>query len=241
MHLFAGDDKPKNSLYENIIIPVTKKPSSPTYENVLTTISITYKSPSKRFSETPPSQTSDSIYEDVHINGEGAVIPNMHHTAVLPMQGANQPEMDDIDSKLSLPMPTSGEQRPKSLSALEELRLKEGFRHCNVKSNLSSSAVCNSRSDTRTIGTDETLCRSSETTLDSSVTSYDFNATSSEATSSAGMTPYQYITNGGLSSTDLSLSEVSLLFTLAFNGTKTLVDSASTFLNIYSNIMYNVL
>lgn len=232
LYLFTGDNKPNNSLYENITIPVTRKPSSPTYENVLTTISITYKSPSKRFSETPPSQTSDSIYEDIHINGEGAVIPNMHHAAVLPMQGANQPEMEDIDGKLSLP--ASGEQRPKSLSALEELRLKEGLRHCNMKSNLSSSAVCNSRSDTRTIGTDETLCRSSETTLDSSVTSYDFNATSSEATSSAGMTPYQYITNGGLSSTDLSLSEVSLLVALTSNdNTKILVNSVSTYLLKY--------
>ncbi|KAK5638219.1 hypothetical protein RI129_012514 [Pyrocoelia pectoralis] len=116
--------------YENIVSPVSKK-SSPTYENVLTTISITYRSPSK----SPKSSNTiintpddDCVYEDVHIlNPERAVVPTS--AASLPLQQASQPNfhkdnsLTSLPGKLTLSLPDNkkGEQRPKSLSALEDI------------------------------------------------------------------------------------------------------------------------
>ncbi|KAF5301071.1 hypothetical protein FQA39_LY10890 [Lamprigera yunnana] len=107
-----------------VVSPVSKK-SSPTYENVLTTISITYRSPSK----SPKSRHTpeDSVYEDVDIlNPEQAVVPTS--AASLPLQQASQPNFKDSSltsllGKFTLTVPNkeSLDQRPKSLSALEDL------------------------------------------------------------------------------------------------------------------------
>ncbi|GJQ85985.1 hypothetical protein Trydic_g21829 [Trypoxylus dichotomus] len=203
------------SIYENLVqssssssssSPSPPKTLSPTYENVLTTISITYRSPTKRFSSnSSPSAINagvDSIYEDISTDMERAAkVPT--EPAVLPTQEANQPNE----------MTKDGGRRPKSLSALEELRAKtEGVR---LKSDSSTSAVCNSRSETRTISNNGTssLAKSTETTatFDSSASSDFFANASSDASSpsaaarAAAPPPY----DGVVSPTDdLSLSEI---------------------------------
>ncbi|KRT83854.1 hypothetical protein AMK59_3677 [Oryctes borbonicus] len=208
------------SIYENLVLPSPPSPktSSPTYENVLTTISITYRSPTKRFSSSstsPAANTAvDSIYEDISTNMERAAkVPT--EPAVLPMQQANQPNTETVKE--------SGERRPKSLSALEELRAKtESIR---LKSNSSTGAVCNSRSETRTISSSSTLtnngtlAKSSETaTFDSSASSDLVNASSNASSLSPSSRqrppglPYHHFVVGNedpLSPTDdLSLSEI---------------------------------
>ncbi|KAK4878829.1 hypothetical protein RN001_011335 [Aquatica leii] len=119
---FSSDENEKTTGCE-VVSPVSKK-SSPTYENVLTTISITYRSPSKS-----PKTVDDSVYEDVCVlNPEQAVVPTS--SASLPLQQASQPNFQDEDNsltslpaKLTLAIPNKEgyEQRPKSLSALEDL------------------------------------------------------------------------------------------------------------------------
>ncbi|KAF5304225.1 hypothetical protein FQR65_LT08032 [Abscondita terminalis] len=121
---FSSDENDKTA--NEVVTPVSKK-SSPTYENVLTTISITYRSPSKS-----PKTVEDSVYEDVCVlNPEQAVVPTS--AASLPLQQASQPNFQDehkdnsltsLPAKLSLTIPyDSYEQRPKSLSALEDLNV----------------------------------------------------------------------------------------------------------------------
>ncbi|XP_031329865.1 GTPase-activating protein CdGAPr isoform X2 [Photinus pyralis] len=129
-----SSDENEVRAYENVLSPVSKK-SSPTYENVLTTISITYRSPSK----SPKSSTTiintpvedDAVYEDVHIlNPEQAVVPTS--TASLPLQQASQPSFQEVihkdnsltslPGKLTVPDKKIGDQRPKSLSALEDMK-----------------------------------------------------------------------------------------------------------------------
>lgn len=85
----------RKNAYENVIVA----PKSPIYENILTTISITYKSPAR-------STPGESIYEDVAVNPEKAVIPTAD--ATLPVQEASQPTENNV--------------RPKSMSALEDAR-----------------------------------------------------------------------------------------------------------------------
>nr|XP_022907070.1 GTPase-activating protein CdGAPr-like isoform X1 [Onthophagus taurus] len=195
------EEKHQENVYENFSPVLISKPAkSPTYENVLTTISITYKSPTKRFSNTPllqpqltqsnqscSSSTNDlSIYEDVSVNiTEKAPVP-IEPLAVLPTQEANQPEIEIEKDRKS-------EQRPKSLSALEDL-----------KGNLSTSAVCNSRSEARTLSSNnETLLKSSETTLNSnsSVSSSEFNANMTNSTTSSSLFQQK-------DASELSMSEV---------------------------------
>lgn len=173
-----------DSIYENLMFSPAKQPSStslpstkqsPTYENVLTTISITYKSPTKRFSNssslsmtanaaTTTTMTTDSMYEDVTDSIERAAAVPTEPLAVLPTQEANQPPTVDSSDRSS---------RPKSLSALEELRSSTTTNRLrSISNNLSTSAVCNSRSEARTISS--TIAKGSAettTTFDSSVSS----------------------------------------------------------------------
>lgn len=201
--VIAGSDSATNTdnlVYENLIpSPVKpKSPCTPTYENVLTTISITYKSPTKRFSNSSLSAAAtDSIYEDVTKSIERAHVPT--EPAVLPTQGANQPDIKETTS-------SGNDQRPKSLSALEELRAAKENGH--MRTNLSTSAVCNSKSEARTISTNnETLGKSSEATLNSSVSSDLVNTSNGSSASAAPL--YHFIDNNNeLSPTDLSLSEI---------------------------------
>lgn len=99
----------RKSVYENIVVA----PKSPTYENVLTTISITYKSP-------PRTATIDSIYEDVSVNPEKAVVPTAD--ASLPIQEATQPEdAEEID--LTQYSSTENLSKKTSLETLSDLEI----------------------------------------------------------------------------------------------------------------------
>lgn len=89
------EEQRTNRVYENVNV---SKNGSPTYENVLTTISITYRSPVKTRNNN--NNGNDSIYEDVELNPEKAVVPTT--VAELPNQEASQPtERPLLDLKIS--------------------------------------------------------------------------------------------------------------------------------------------
>lgn len=189
------DSSPTESTFQskNTFKESFKKATTPNYENVLTTISITYKSPPRSAATSPvksPITNLNSVYENVILNPEKVVIPTS--TASLPIQEASQPSLSDNSEFLS----THSDERPKSLSAIEDMN---SSKESTIKPNLSSSAICN---------TSEQLSLSSfndQKTLSSNQSS-DSNIQYTPSNSSA---PYHYIENSEqLSPTDLSLSEV---------------------------------
>lgn len=170
--------------YENYIL---KKPKSPKYENVLTTISITYKSPSKSIG----SPRNDSIYEDVlAVNTEKAMVPTS--TASLPVQEAAMPT-----EKNALKVPE--EQRPKSLSALEDF----GYEERPFKSNSNPNSIY--KQDV----SQPKLVSSSEYTASSSKSS-DLNLSDVQTAilHDKSNPVYQYMENPESPTTDFSLSEI---------------------------------
>ncbi|XP_050315828.1 GTPase-activating protein CdGAPr isoform X2 [Anthonomus grandis grandis] len=172
-----------------------QKLHSPNYENILTTISITYKSPPRSVSVSP---MKSPVYENVILNPEKVDIPTS--TASLPIQEASQPDLCDdqidLNSYLTVQKSSSSNDRPKSLSALEEYSSTDS----TLKAN-SSGAICNtseqlsltmSLTDQRTVSSNQ-----------SSESNIPFTASYSSAP------PYNYMENSErLSHTDLSLSEV---------------------------------
>ncbi|XP_044762590.1 GTPase-activating protein CdGAPr-like isoform X2 [Coccinella septempunctata] len=168
------------------------KPATPTYENVLTTISITYKSP-QRSAESSPLKTQtdfDSIYEDVTIIPEKAVVPTS--TASLPIQQASQPELREGDNYLTLLLGDK-EDRPKSLSALDNVVSRKD----DMRTNLSSSVVYDTNEQLSLFSAEELKTFSSNRSSGSNI----------QYTPSSTSAPYQFIENTHTPS-DLSLSEV---------------------------------
>lgn len=182
----SGNTTPGYSPQNETVLPKKSsdtKAKSSNYENVLTTISITYKSPTK----TPTSPTNsigNSIYEDVLVvNPEKAVVPT--NSASLPVQEAavplgldpkvrkcedkTQASLPDLQNSEKLPLPNS-EQRPKSLNDLEDFNKSNGC----LKDNISTNAVFNSASHVETTLTEKldsqiTICNS-DSMIDSSTT-----------------------------------------------------------------------
>lgn len=162
--------------------------SSNNYENLLTTISITYKAP-KSATTSPVKSPYTNMYENVIPNPEKAFVPTS--TASLPIQEASQPHL------LSDNNYTNIEERPKSLSALEELTVSS--KESTVKPNLSSGAVCNT-SERLSLGS-----LNDQKTLSSNMSS----GSNIQYTPSICSAPYHCIDNSEhLSPTDTSLSEV---------------------------------
>lgn len=180
------------NLHKSELAAVAKslKPTTPTYENVLTTISITYKSPPIS-AESSPLKTQadfDSIYEDVTIIPEKAMVPTS--TASLPIQQASQPE---LRGENYLDLLREKDDRPKSLSALDNVvRQKE---HMNI--NLSSSVAYDTNEQLSLFSVDELKTFSSNRSSGSNI----------QFTPSSTSAPYQFIENTH-SPSDLSLSEV---------------------------------
>lgn len=185
--------------YEDLISPTLKKPNSPKYENVLTTISITYKSPIKTV-KSPRNETS--VYEEVLVvNAEKAIIPTS--TASLPVQQAAIPVDETITGTLKIP---EQEQRPKSLSALED-NVPINFSH-TIKANSNPNTIYNSENSSKESlsssqkklisSSDKTSSKSSELNLSDVQTAILHDLTSNM---------YQCIDNIE-SPTDLSLSEI---------------------------------
>ncbi|XP_015837773.1 GTPase-activating protein CdGAPr isoform X1 [Tribolium castaneum] len=111
------DYSPTEVVYQNL----NNEKKNNNYENILTTISITYKSPPRSIENSPIKTNADSVYENVIVNVEKAMVPTS--TASLPSQEATQPvEKSD---------------RPKSMSALDDTSTD-----ATLKPNLSSSAIC---------------------------------------------------------------------------------------------------
>lgn len=195
-----NDTSLSKPVYENVVSPVSKK-ASPTYENVLTTISITYRSPSKSSKSSicaSDTHDNDGVYEDIQIlNPEQASVPTS--SASLPLQEASQPNFQEVQKDNSLtslpdnltPLTSSNksnDQRPKSLSALEDFN-KNGD---NLKP--SFCAVYNIKSSTD----DKKLSPKS-----------DKGGSLSCISKTSPTTSYKLIENPEqLSLTDLSLSEV---------------------------------
>lgn len=156
------------------------------YENLLTTISITYKAPKSAVSS-PAKSPYSNMYENVIPNPEKAFIPTS--TASLPIQEASQPEI--LDGNYS-----NIEERPKSLSALEDMT---SSKDSTIKPNLSASAVCNT-SDQLSLGS-----LNDQKTLSSNMSS----GSNIQYTPSLSSAPYHCIDNSEhLSPSDMSLSEV---------------------------------
>nr|CAI5848945.1 unnamed protein product [Callosobruchus analis] len=156
--------------------------------NVLTTISITYKSPPKSAATSPVKSPVSSLYENVLLNPEKVVIPTS--TASLPVQEASQPS---LSSNASLQV--QQEERPKSLSALEDLTSKDS----TLRPNLSSSVICNTSEQLSLGSLNEQKTFSSNQSSGSNI----------QYTPSASSAPYHCIENSErLSLSDLSLSEV---------------------------------
>lgn len=128
---------PEKRIYEN----VSSRPSksvSPTYENIQTTICITYRSPVKNM---PPGNNSDSIYEDVELNPEKAVVPTT--IAELPNQEAAQP---DVKMKENVERPKDlqlNSHSPEELLKSEDDDQSNGFKSTTYKSmgSLSSTPI----------------------------------------------------------------------------------------------------
>lgn len=186
-------------VYENVL---AQKPSSPTYENVLTTISITYKSPTRSLSVSPTTNL-DSVYEDVLVNPEKALIPTS--TASLPIQQAREPEIEDETEKTFLAPEKPEDMRPKSLSALEDFSKAQKV---DFRTNLSTEALydtseANPKLDEKSfenLTTSTTNSDFSDKNL-SSERSFDFNSSDLSATAC-------YKSDAKLSNTDVSFSEV---------------------------------
>lgn len=157
------------------------------YENLLTTISITYKAPKSAVSS-PVKSPYSNMYENVIPNPEKAFIPTS--TASLPIQEASQPDMLD-------PNYSTAEERPKSLSALEDMT---SSKDSTIKPNLSSGAVCNT-SEQFSVGS-----MNDQKTISSNMSS----GSNIQYTPSISSAPYHCIDNNSehLSPTDMSLSEV---------------------------------
>ncbi|KAK9884337.1 hypothetical protein WA026_005287 [Henosepilachna vigintioctopunctata] len=169
-------------------------PTTPTYENVLTTISITYKSPPRSVACSPlktKMNEFDSIYEDVTIIPEKAVVPTS--TASLPIQQASQPELRETENYLISHL-NNKDDRPKSLSALDNVSQLND----NIRINLSSTAIYDTNEQLSMFSVDDHKTFSSNHSSGSYV---QYNTPSSTSA------PYQFIENAQ-SPTDLSLSEV---------------------------------
>ncbi|XP_018571914.1 GTPase-activating protein CdGAPr isoform X2 [Anoplophora glabripennis] len=184
------DSSPTESTFQQSSF---KKSNTPNYENVLTTISITYKSPPRSTATSPvksPVTNVNSVYENVILNPEKVLIPTS--TASLPVQEASQPSLSDNSEFLS----TNSDERPKSLSAIEDLN---SSKESTIKPNLSSSAICNTSEQLSLNSFNDQKTLSSNQSSDSNI----------QYTPSISSAPYHYIENSErLSPTDLSLSEV---------------------------------
>lgn len=164
-----------------------KEKPSPNYENILTTISITYKSPPRSLATSPLKSPDSANYENVILNPEKVVIPTS--TASLPIQEASQPE-------IQLKEPEK-EERPKSLSALEDYN--NSSETATLKANLSSSAICNTSEQLSLPSLQDQKTMSSNQSSGSNI----------QYTPSLSSAPYHFIENSEqLSPTDLSLSEI---------------------------------
>ncbi|KAL3270583.1 hypothetical protein HHI36_021120 [Cryptolaemus montrouzieri] len=190
-----SDTSTTDIVYQNLdttkYATAVKMPTTPTYENVLTTISITYKSPPRSVESSPlktRADAFDSIYEDVTIIPEKAMIPTS--TASLPIQQASQPELRDAESYLSSLL---SDDRPKSLSALDNVKSMD-----NVGVNLSSSVVYDTNEQLSLFSADELKTFSSNRSSGSNI----------QYTPSSASAPYQFIENAHSPTTDLSLSEI---------------------------------
>lgn len=189
------DSSPTESTFQskNTFKESFKKSSTPNYENVLTTISITYKSPPRSAATSPvksPITNLNSVYENVILSPEKVIVPTS--TASLPVQEASQPSLSDNSEFLSI----HSDERPKSLSAIEELN---SSKVSTIKPNLSSSAICNTSEQLSLSSFNDQKTLSSNQSSDSNI----------QYTASISSAPYHYIENSErLSPTDLSLSEV---------------------------------
>lgn len=205
-----------------------KKPKSPTYENILTTISITYKSPTKVPSSPTNKLIKESTYDDVLIlNPEKAMVPTTpaslpDREAVVPVseeeiskiQASSHPNLLQDLEKLKIP---ENDQRPKSLNDLENY---SSINNKDFKENISTNAIFNSSSQIETSITDKlnsqqtmTLCQS-DSLIDSSMVQKigSQNTLTSSRSSDLnqkghGSNTYQCIENLE-SPSDFSLSEV---------------------------------
>ncbi|XP_065167277.1 GTPase-activating protein CdGAPr isoform X2 [Atheta coriaria] len=93
---------PVTSVASTPLTPTPKSPKSPSYDNVLTTISITYKSPTKTKSFlTDERVTQSPNYETVLVKAEDAQIPTS--TANLPLQAAST-RSSNLNLNLNLDM-----------------------------------------------------------------------------------------------------------------------------------------
>lgn len=202
---FAAKENQK-SPYENVVSPVTKKPVSPvtpTYENVLTTISIVYKSPTRT---TPDfsKRNSESVYEDVVLNPEKAVVPTL--PASLPVQQASQPDVTRIvvgeEKGIFLAPHNAEENRPKSLGAYEDMNRPK---YPSAKPNVSTEALYDAtemypKMEEKSNNLTDSITNSFTSEKNSSEPLSDFNSDVSPTTC--------YKSDERLNATDLTLSEV---------------------------------